>query len=78
MKWEGFLKSMDNSETFEVFVQSLKEIKEEKKIEPTINPENENGGEEKEKRGRSSSCKKIPVKQDKNEVKARNLNEKIS
>jgi hypothetical protein len=85
-KWEGFLKSMDDAQSFEVFVQSLKEIKEERKAEPAVNPENEiakdGTADRNRKIGRSASCKKVGSKEgekaDRKEGKAVNgLREKI-
>jgi hypothetical protein len=64
-KWEGFLKSMGDAETFEVFVQSLKDIKEDRKPDPAANPESESNKDtpaEGRRGGRSTSCKKLAVK----------------
>ena len=53
---------MGDAQTFEVFVQSLKDIKDDRKPEAPANPENESSKEtpgEARRGGRSTSCKKL-------------------
>lgn len=56
---------MGDAQTFEVFVQSLKDIKDDRKPDPSANPENEsnkNTPAEARRGARSTSCKKLAIR----------------
>lgn len=40
-KWDAFLKSIETPQSFELFFSSLKDIREPRKEEPAVNPENQ-------------------------------------